>query len=235
MRRLAVLALVSLVLWGCAVSTGPVPGPGPGGPVASPPGPQPQPPAQTAGAVDPRYVDRLKRLFPPLLAVMDHPTSPSQVQVGIAKESSINAGNAGGGQFLVTTGLLETASDDQLLAVLAHEVAHEDLGHVAKAQALGAGLNIAGAILGNLFPGSGAIVPIAGTLVARAYSRSEEYAADAHGVTLLRRMNRPDAAQLMANTLEWIKQQSGGGRGGFFSTHPGTDDRIERLRKLASR
>jgi Zn-dependent protease with chaperone function len=32
----------------------------------------------------------------------------------------------------VTTGLLEKANDDQLRAVMAHVIAHADLGHVAK-------------------------------------------------------------------------------------------------------
>jgi putative metalloprotease len=185
--------------------------------------------------VDQRYVQRLQAAFPPLLAVMDRPKRPDEVKVGIMDDPSINAGNAGGGQFLVTRGLLERANDDQLLAILAHEAAHEDLGHVAKAQALGAGINIAGMLLGNLFPGTGPIVPIAGTLVSRAYGRSEEHAADTHAVTLLRRMDRPNAAQLMIGALQWIQQQAGGSTGGgFLSTHPGTDERIDRLQKLAA-
>jgi len=39
----------------------------------------------------------------------------------------------------------------------AHELAHDDLGHVAKAQALGAGLGIGMIILDQIFPGSGGI------------------------------------------------------------------------------
>jgi putative metalloprotease len=231
MRRFIAFTAVMLALPGCAVSTGPA---RPEGPVAGPARPQ-SAPATQGRPVDARYVERLQRTLPPLLAVMERPESASEVKIGIMDDPSINAGNAGGGQFLVTRGLLERASDDQLLAVLAHEVAHEDLGHVAKAQALGAGINIAGALLGNLFPGTGAIVPIAGTLVSRAYSRSEEHAADAHAVSLLRRVNRPDAPQLMIAALEWIQQQAGGGSGGgFLSTHPGTDERIQRLQKLAA-
>jgi len=65
--------------------------------------------------------------------------------------------------------------------------------------------------------------------VARAYSRSEEYATDKHGVELLRRINRPK--EVMVNTLKWLMQTAGAGSGGFFSTHPATDDRIEALEK----
>jgi Zn-dependent protease with chaperone function len=55
--------------------------------------------------------------------------------------------------------------------VLAHELAHDDLGQVAKAQALGAGLGIGIIILDQIFPGSGRITPIAGALVTSSYSR----------------------------------------------------------------
>jgi Zn-dependent protease with chaperone function len=227
MRTLGAVLLAGFLLGGCAVA------PAGDGPVA---GPQPRagaPVPAGQGQVDPRQVERLRRLLPPLLAAMNEPKSTADVKVGIMTDRSINAANAGGGQFYVTLGLLEQASDEQLLAVLAHEVAHEDLGHVAKAQALGAGINIAGALLGSLFPGSQAITPIAGTLVSRAYSRSEEYAADAHAVTILKRMGHAAPAQTVIAALEWIQRQSGPGGGGFLSTHPGTEERIERLRRQA--
>jgi Zn-dependent protease with chaperone function len=52
---------------------------------------------------------------------------------------------------------------EQLRGVLAHELAHDDLGHVAKAQTLGAGLNIGMVIrLDQIFPGSGKITPSRG-------------------------------------------------------------------------
>jgi Zn-dependent protease with chaperone function len=130
----------------------------------------------------------------------------------------------------VTTGLLQKANDDRLRAVLAHELAHQDLNHVAKAQVLGVGLNIGAAILNQIFPGSGAITPLAGELVARKYGRDEEYAADRHGVELLRRAGYPK--DLMITTLTWLLQASGPDSGGFFATHPGTSDRIEALRKM---
>jgi Zn-dependent protease with chaperone function len=130
----------------------------------------------------------------------------------------------------VTTRLLQKANDDRLRAVLAHELAHQDLNHVTKAQVLGAGLNIGAAILNQIFPGSGAITPLAGELVARQYGRDEEYAADRHGVELLGRVGYPK--EMMITTLTWLMQASGPDSGGFFATHPGTPDRIEAVRKM---
>jgi len=177
--------------------------------------------------LDPAQAERLQRVMVPLLKGMNKPLNPSQVKVGVMDDPSINAANAGSGQFLVTTGLLQKANDDQLRAVLAHELAHEDLNHVAKAQALGTGINIGAVILDQIIPGSGALTPIAGELAMRGYSRKEEYAADAHGVDILERTGH--TKQEMIDTLNWLIQQTGGSKGGFLATHPGTSDRIQAL------
>jgi Zn-dependent protease with chaperone function len=160
---------------------------------------------------------------------MNRPRPLNQVKVGVLDDPQINAASAGGGEFYVTAGLLRKANDQQLMAILAHEIAHDDLGHVAKAQALGVGVGIGAIILDQIFPGSGQVTPIAGALITRSYSRKEEYAADKHGVTLLGRIGQPK--EVMINTLTWLMQGEGGsGRGGFFATHPATGDRIEALR-----
>jgi Zn-dependent protease with chaperone function len=139
--------------------------------------------------------------------------------------------NAGGGVFYVTTGLLEQAGDDQLRGVMAHEVAHADLGHVAKAQALGTGMNIGIFILDQIIPGSGYITPLVADLgVMRPFSRQEEYEADFHGVEILQRANY-DGKQIMGNTLTWLLKTAGSS-GGFFESHPGTGDRIRRIHAL---
>ncbi|HLN86323.1 MAG TPA: M48 family metallopeptidase [Candidatus Limnocylindrales bacterium] len=174
--------------------------------------------------------ERLRRVMVPLLQAMDHPCRADQARVGIINQSEINAANAGNCEFYVTLGLMRRASDDQLRGVLAHEVAHQDLGHVAKAQVLGAGLNMLSAGLQQLFPGAGAIAPIAGELVARGYGRSEEYAADKHGVEILRRAGYDK--DTMLDALSWIRRASGDSGGGFLSTHPGLDDRIATIQRL---
>lgn len=218
--------LAAALLTGCAIGT-----------TTAPPrsdrteAPSRPAPSTSQKQVDPAHVERLKKTMLPLLAAMDKPRQPSQVKVGIMDDPSINAANAGNGEFYVTTGLLEKANDDQLLAIMAHEVAHEDLGHVAKQQALGTGLGIGAVILDQIIPGAGRVAPIAGALIQRTYSRSEEYEADRHGVELLKRVGRDK--NVMISALTWLMDTSGpDGGGGFFSTHPGTEERIEVLRKL---
>jgi predicted Zn-dependent protease len=200
------------------------------------PSPSPSPaPTSRAGTpstrpLGPEQAARLQRLMIPLVKAMDHPKPLNQVKIAVIDDPGINAANAGGGQFYVTRGLLERANDDQLLGVLAHEVAHDDLGHVAKVQVLGAGVGLGIILLDQLVPGSRALTPIAGELIVRGYSRREEYEADRHGVTLLRRIGR--SKDVMVNTLTWLLQSSGPSGGGFLATHPATGDRIQALREL---
>jgi predicted Zn-dependent protease len=181
--------------------------------------------------VDPKQAERLYRIMTPLLASMNNPKQPREVQIGIVEQREINAANAGGGRFYITTGLLGQANDDQLRGIMAHEIAHDDLGHVAKLQMLGAGLNLGVVLLEQLIPGSSAVTPIAGTLIARGYSRSEELSADRHGVEILRRAGY--SKQVMVNALNWVAQTSGSSGGGFLSTHPATGERIDALRRLS--
>ena len=222
MRTLLPIAgsLVCLTIAGCVVSE-------------SNPTRRDDPPQQpNVRRVDQREAQRLYAIMTPLLRVMDQPKSPREVRIGIMDTPEINAANAGGGEFYVTTGLLAKASDEQLRGVLAHEIAHDDLGHVAKLEMLGTGVNLGVVLLEQLIPGSSALTPIAGSLITRGYSRSEEFAADRHGVELLRRAGYPKA--VMINALTWISRTPGGGSGGgFLSTHPATADRIQELQKTA--
>lgn len=180
--------------------------------------------------LDAQQAKRIARIMVPLVKVMDHPRAPNEVRVAIMDDPHVNAASAGGGEFYVTTGLLEKSNDTQLKGVLAHELAHDDLGHVARAQALGAGLGVGVIILDQIFPGSGQITPIAGALITRGYSRREEYEADSHGVELLKRTGSSKA--VMIQTLVWLQRTEGSSSGGFLSTHPGTQERIDALEKL---
>jgi len=186
--------------------------------------------SQSAQPVNPKDAERLERVMVPLLRATEKPRNLKEVRVGIIADPNINAANAGGGEFYVTTGLLEKADDEQLRGVLAHEIAHDDLGHVARAQTLGVGLNLGVVLLEQLIPGSSAITPIAGSLVARSHSRSEELAADRHGVEILRRAGY--SKEVLINALTWVTRASGNSGGGFLSTHPATADRLDALRSL---
>lgn len=186
-------------------------------------------PRSSTARIDPAQAERLKRVMLPLLQAAENKRPLNQVKVAIVDDDRVNAGSAGDGQFLVTTGLLRKANDQHLAGVLAHEVAHDDLRHVAKQQRVQTGVAIGMVILDQIIPGSGQLAPVAGTLISRAYGRQEEYQADAHGAELLKRAGH--SPKVMEETLTWLLQTEGGSEGGFFSTHPATDDRIAALRR----
>jgi predicted Zn-dependent protease len=173
---------------------------------------------------------RLQAIMIPLLRVTDHPMALEQIQVSIVDDKELNAASAGNGQFYVTNALMNQATDEQLRGVLAHEIAHEDLGHPMKAQVLGAGLGLGAALLEKIFPGSSAVAPIAGTIIAGQYTRPMELAADRHAVFLLRRAGYPK--ETMIDTLTWLMRRNGNSGGGILASHPATSERIQALRAV---
>jgi hypothetical protein len=128
----------------------------------------------------------------PLIKNMNHPLPLNKVRVTLLDDPQINAANAGSGEFYVTTGLLEKASDDQLRGVLAHEVAHDDLGHVAQAQTLGTGMNISIFILDQIIQVGPNHASGGRPGVMRPFSRKEK--PGTHGVVILN--GRTDGKQV---------------------------------------
>jgi metalloprotease len=230
MQRTTAGALFMMFVAGCSIGTtsGQSGSSTPTGSTASRSASSSQP---AAVKITPEQAARLKAAMVPLLAAMNKPIQPSQIKIGVMNDPHINAANAGNNEFYVTTGLLEKADDEHLRGVLAHELAHQDLGHVTKASVVGTGLNIGMVILDQIIPGSGALAPIAGKAILNAYTRKEEYQADAHGVEILNRAGMP-GKQIMVDTLTWLQQTEGASGGGFFSTHPATGDRIAAVQSL---
>ena len=176
-----------------------------------------------------QQMSRLRSIMLPLLRATNHRISDDEIRVSIVDDPAINAATSGDGRYYVTTGLLNRATDSQLRGVLAHEIAHGDLGHPAKAQIIGTGLSVAVALLEELFPGSSALTPIAGTLIRNNYTRPLELQADRHAVTLLQRAGYSKGT--MVDTLAWLMRSNGDG-GGVLSSHPATSERIQMLQSL---
>jgi putative metalloprotease len=186
---------------------------------------------QPVAVLSAAQAQRLKRLMDPLIQHMNRPIPAGNVKVTVLQDSHINAANGGGGDFYVTSGLLQKANDDALRGILAHEIAHADLGHVNKIQTVSAGVGIGAALLGAIWPASEQLAPLAGQLLLSHYSRTEETAADRQGVEILRRAGY-QGKTIMVNALTWLTNTEGASSGGFFSTHPATADRIRDLRAM---
>jgi predicted Zn-dependent protease len=157
----------------------------------------------------------------------------------------INAFACPGGIIFITRGLIKTCkNEDQLAAVLAHEVAHvankDGINSISKARwtevwtAMGKeAVTVYGgttaASLVSLFEGS--IDDVFKTIVVNGYSRQAEEAADAAAVTTLTRAGY-DPTALVA-VLTTMEAKGKGATSGIFKTHPATADRLAKVKALA--
>ncbi len=155
--------------------------------------------------------------------------------------ADVNAFACPGGIIFVTRGLVMTCeSEDELAAVLAHEVAHvankdginsisqarwtqvlTTLGTESAKQYAGAG----GSLI-TLFEGS--IDDVFKTIVVNGYSRNAEEAADAQAVATLKKAGYDPGA--MASLLSKMMAKGSGTATGIFKTHPPTADRLAKVK-----
>jgi Zn-dependent protease with chaperone function len=126
-----------------------------------------------------------------------------------------------GGILVVTDGLARLASEDELLAVLAHEAGHDRHRHplqmLVRSQALALVTSLVGG-KDNPFQGIGV------GLVGNAYSRDFEHQADREALAVLRRLNLPP--QAFFSILDKLEKQNGqAGLPSFLLTHPSNRER----------
>ncbi|RJR47922.1 MAG: peptidase M48 [Deltaproteobacteria bacterium] len=158
--------------------------------------------------------------------------------------SEVNAFACPGGIIFVTKGLVQTcATEDELAAVLAHEVAHvankDGINSISKARWTEVVTTIGtetakqyagpGGQLVTLFEGS--IDDVFKTIVVNGYSRGAEEAADAQAVTTLRNAGYDPGA--LASLLNKMMAKGEGGTG-IYKTHPPTADRLAKVKAAAT-
>ncbi len=157
----------------------------------------------------------------------------------------VNAFAAPGGYVFVTTGLYRRLrTEEQLAAVLAHEIAHVTLKH-GLAAIKSSNLTQAFAIIGTeaakeyapaqiaqltqAFDGS--IKDVVNKLVVSGYSRSQEYDADAEAVALAYRAGYDPGG--MSQFLETLATGAAANTGaGFYRSHPPAVDRLAKVRDV---
>ena len=162
----------------------------------------------------------------------------------VLDSDEINAFAAPGGLILATRGLLKCCqNEDELAAVLAHEIGHVEKLHGLRAIKTGrlnsaltilaveAGKNLAGEQLAEVTQAfDESINDITTTLMNSGYSRKLEYEADAAGVEILKKAGYEPGA--LVAMLENMAQNWDSSRKDFAATHPAPADRIAQLQKL---
>jgi predicted Zn-dependent protease len=175
--------------------------------------------AQAHFAEQKRRVERVgKRL---LDTIPDHPN----VQFVIVRgDPSINAG-ATFGQVAVTSGMLNfIKSDDEMAAVLGHELAHIEEGHVLKGTIGGLALNVLAIVLESRVPGAGQAAGGVGQLFLNHYTQNQEREADRVGLGYAYNAGYdPMAAVDLQERLAVEVPQSMSA--GYFDTHPSSVER----------
>ena len=154
-----------------------------------------------------------------------------QLEFRTTADDQINAMALPGGIIILLDGLVKLADDEgRVLGVLGHELGHVAHKHSTREmlQSIGVGA-IAGLLWGD-FSGAAASLPLA--LGVLRYSREFEREADEFAVAFLRAQGL-SARPLHDFFLKVREVESEAGTDGipdFLSTHPPTEERLERLR-----
>ncbi|MEO8716860.1 MAG: M48 family metallopeptidase [Burkholderiales bacterium] len=178
------------------------------------------------------------RLIPQTRAFRaDAPDWKWEINVISAKE--VNAWCMPGGKIAVYTGLLEKLkpTDDELAAVMGHEIAHALREHgrdrAAQAMAQGIALSIIGAVAGVSRVGMDLTQAVVDVTLNLPNSREHETEADRIGVELAARAGYDPRAAVQV--WEKMSQLGGSKPAEILSTHPSPATRIADLKVYSAR
>lgn len=160
-------------------------------------------------------------------------------EVNVLESNELNAWCMAGGKIAFYSGLIErlSLSDDEIAAVMGHEIAHALREHarerVSRSMATGLGVSIASAVLGVGQVGNDLMGQVAKVTFELPNSRLHETEADRIGVELAARAGYdPRAAVGLWKKMESV---SGGQPPQWLSTHPSHDTRQQDLAQYAAR
>ena len=186
---------------------------------------------------NPVYTERMNRVAPRIIAAAGG--NPAEWEVEVFQSDQLNAFALPGGKIGFYTGILDLMeNDDQIAAVMGHEVAHVNYEHASKRAGRAAqtqfGLGLAGSALSgspnaNLWMSALGLTTQVGN--ALPFSRSHESEADKVGLRYMVRAGyNPDEAVAF-----WTRMAQAKGDGQappeFLSTHPADATRIRQLKE----
>lgn len=186
-----------------------------------------------------RLTDYLNLIGQTIALHTDKPTTFGGYHFALLDSPEINAFACPGGIILITRGMLSSVkNEDELAAVLAHEIAHvihRDGIAAIQSSRWSEALTVIGsnaarefgpketARLVSLFEGS--IDDVFKTLVVNGYGREQEKNADSAARGYLAAAGYDPRG--LTGYLRRLEEAGKGSQGGIFATHPGTGDRLE--------
>ena len=174
----------------------------------------------------------------------EHPEAYPNYHFLILDTEEINAFAAPSGFIFISKGMIRLCqNEDDLAAVLAHEVSHilhkDALKSIDTSRIAEVGTTLSGEVIKTVTANTqilsrlaakfqGSVDDITQNLVNTGYGRSTESNADKTAVELLQKSGYN--AEGLLRVLERLKAKSSSTKGGFLATHPDTDDRIEAVK-----
>lgn len=195
-------------------------------------------------AADPKELQRLRRIVQNITAVSHIPNFPYEVH--LADVDIVNASCAPGGKIMVWTGLWQPrkglvmqGNDDEVAAVLAHEIAHATARHVTERLSSLSTMVLVGEVAASVIQGTGSAT---GSDVFRqifyggldiyvpSYSRRSESEADRIGLFYMAKAGyNPQAAVTL---WERAAKADKNDKTSVFASHPASGARATALKKL---
>ncbi len=147
---------------------------------------------------------------------------------------TVNAFAMPDGTVRVYSGLMDMMNDDELVAVIGHEIGHVKKQHslnqykkIYIAKAAKEGLAAYGGSTASVLAGSYGDIGL--QFLNAQFSQGDELQSDTYGVELLKKLGKNPCAAVTAQQ----KLQSLGSDGGLFSSHPPSSKRINEANKAA--
>lgn len=152
-------------------------------------------------------------------------------EVRVFNDNTPNAFALPGRKIGVFTGMLKLVqNNDQLAAVLSHEISHVQARHGSERASMDMVSQVGQGIAEIVAPGAGQLVGLGSQLgVLLPYSRTQENEADIMGQALMARAGFDPRASIDLWVL--MQKQSRGSSPQFLSTHPASSNRIQSLDK----
>src|SRR5262245_292786 len=156
---------------------------------------------------------------------------PAQYSFVMIRSRHVAAYHTDDGVFYFTDGLARQLAL-HVDALVAHEFAHQLLGHAGRRAAVSLGTSGGFTVLGLLVPGLSLADLIINPLIVRAFSRDQEIAADLKAVDLIQAMGHETPRRTLAEALRAAAAINGPTPGGWFATEPPLEQRLAVLEPL---
>lgn len=152
----------------------------------------------------------------------------ASISLVISRDTEVNAYATVGRHLIVNTGLIERMDNEsQLCAVIGHEVAHLQLGHIQSGIRRQAAIYVITTLVTGGGRSSGRLNQFISDMISNSITRAKENEADAQGARYLHTMHLDPLE--MAAVLEKLE---GYGIFSFLADHDDSKKRAENIRKM---